>query len=58
MKYLGPDERNYSVTRGIKQGLVQIILRGRVFELTLEECAMIATDLKAFAETDQEFWKK
>ena len=57
MKWLGASDRNYSVQRGIDAPHTTLILLGRAFELTTEECRMIARDLQHFADTADEFWR-
>jgi hypothetical protein len=57
MKWIGASDRNYSVQRGIDAPNTTLILLGRAFELTTEECLMIARDLQRFADTSDEFWR-
>ncbi len=57
MKWLGASDRNYSVQRVIDAPHITLILLGRAFELTTEECRMIARDLQHFADTADDFWR-
>jgi hypothetical protein len=57
MKYLGASDRNYSVQRGIDAPNTTLHLLGRAFELTTEECRMVALDLQHFADTADKFWR-